>query len=218
MEGNGLDASGNGRTDTLKGSNSTYVAGALGQGISLPGTDTNFVKLGDVALTDGATKATWVIRFNEPTIRANGVLFSSWSDNNSHLIVRKVNTTIPAFYVFVAASPRDAGHNWGISNTASYVANSWNCLAVVYDGTQPTNATRLRIYLNASELGFASFEGTIPASLTTVTTNTWECGHWEQGATGYSFNGKLDEFTAWNGKALSVRDIQEVAMGLAPLE
>jgi hypothetical protein len=43
----------------------------------------------------------------------------------------------------------------------------WNHIRVVYDGSQSTNATRLKMWVNGVQITFDSFAGTIPATIGT---------------------------------------------------
>lgn len=216
MENSALDGSGNGYTATLQGG-AAYDNAQFGRGVKLQSSDIDYVNIGDVPMTDGLSAATWSIRFMEPSIAWFGVLYSCWgATNSSHIIVRKGNTANTEFFVFVANASNDGGTNYGITNPGGYAAGSWNNLMVVFDGTQTGNANRLKVYLNGANLGFASFSGTIPATLTSPTTKYWALGRWFIGAPSYGFLGSLDEFGVWS-RALTQPDIRRVMLGLHPI-
>ena len=58
------------------------------------------------------------------------------------------------------------GSNWG-----SFASNdlNWHHIAAVYDGSQSSNATRLRVWLDGSQVSL-SYTGTIPATIGSYTT------------------------------------------------
>lgn len=77
------------------------------------------------------------------------------------------NTTNNAIYI--ASSPTDTGSNFGQFPHSSLPVNQWNHLAVTYDGAGATNADKLNVYVNGSDLNMTLFSGTIPSSFSSGT-------------------------------------------------
>lgn len=86
--------------------------------------------------------------------------------------------------------------------------SSFDHLVVVYDGSQSTNATKLRVFLNNSEkTGSGSFTGTVPTSLLDRSGDLYV--GYMPGLTNSYFSGAMDEVGLW-GRALSTDEISDL--------
>ena len=80
---------------------------------------------------------------------SNDISFELWNDGNAYFEVG------------------NGANSYGfVSNTST----NWQHLTMVFDGSQSTNATRLKAYVNGSSVTL-SFTGTIPATTGTINTN-----------------------------------------------
>ena len=97
----------------------------------------------------------------------------------------------------------------GGSSFASFAstATGWHHVAMVFDGTQSTNATRLKVFLNGAQLT-TGFLGTIPATTFNNTLNNPHIGRLE---TFYSV-GALDEIVV-SDRVFSAAEIADMAAG-----
>lgn len=93
--------------------------------------------------------------------------------------------------MYVSTGGVDTTTSGGISTG---ITNAWQLACAVFDGSQATNATRLKIYKNNVQQTL-SFSGTIPANLNNSTA-TMNWGKRQSAAT-YFGNGDQDELAMW---------------------
>jgi hypothetical protein len=95
---------------------------------------------------------------------------------------------------------------YGSTNRGSFIsvnyliANKWNYITFVFDGTQTGNSNRLKAYVNSNQVAL-TFTGTIPA---TTGNNSGSNMHMGDG-----FNGSIDEIRIYN-RSLSASEIQDL--------
>ena len=88
----------------------------------------------------------------------------------------------------------------------------WNHLALVFDGTQSTNATRLKAYFNGLQQAL-TFVGTIPnATANTSNAEIFRVNNWNNTTFG---NGSYAEIGMWQ-EVLSNSDVAALANGMTP--
>ncbi len=167
---------------------------------------------GDPANTDGATLLTKVDWLLLDTWTSGGTNRDYWVKDvtsQRHLVWRALTTG--RVQTFIAESLTVIDDSWTSANSA-FAAATWHCLVTVYDGTQATNATRLRHYLGSSgtELtGGGTFAGTIPASLTSLSTAELRLASSTAG-TNFWGPGNLDDQATWVGFAASQTQAAEI--------
>jgi hypothetical protein len=94
----------------------------------------------------------------------------------------------------------------GVRTTGNHISTgTWIHIVIVYDGNQPVNDDRCKVYLNGQLVGSTRF-GTIPDTLLSNAVD-WLIGWSEEGGT--SFNGKIDEFYLYT-RAFSAADVLEL--------
>lgn len=193
------------KLDNLNDSRGAYNATAVGTSV-VTGPSTglgnarsfngngDYLNLGNMTEFDNAQKLTV----------AAWVKFSSGSQQS---FITKWGTQAGqnAFWTdFASGCPRAAfAVGQFIQNTAgpggtclnSVASSSWRHVAWVYDGTAPTNETRLKLYVDGApeSLNFGSY--TVPAKLP-QTTSAVNVGSYN-GGTGFFFNGQVDEVGLW---------------------
>ena len=161
------DASGNGNTGTMTNvSRSTFPTdGVIGQAGKFDGVDDS-VNIGDMTSLEGSPYATW----------------SFWINPNSSEYDDRFLSKSSAWEISIPNSGLGAGTNKirvivdGASIPVVYVNNNygvlikdkeWQNFVVVYDGTQSTNTTKVKIYKNGVQIsgGSVGSVGTIPTIL-----------------------------------------------------
>ncbi len=209
-----LDKSGNGNTGTLTNMNRAIapVAGKVGQGLSFDGTD-DYVRTGNLSALDGATQATWSFWHRQNELKWSSNFISKWDGNYDQ--ISWLITTCPSsfggggyldeFCVFFSGG---VFAHTGLNGNAN-VAGSWQYLTVVYDGSKPTNDTKLKIYVNGIPKTL-SFNGTIPTSLNVVGRNVLigAESYTSVGARNY-VNASLDDVRIYN-RVLSTNEIKQL--------
>lgn len=163
----------------------------------------DYIDCGSISALGSATYATlagWVYRSASGTKAGFGVYLAPyrlswiwWSDNVFYV---QADNGVGAQYVTVAANS----------------ASGWHHIAVVYDGTQGTNTTRLRTYLDGVASTMAAGAGTIPATLSATTgTTAYRFGMDNSGSNRF-FAGSYAEHGAWS-VALTAADVAALYRG-----
>jgi hypothetical protein len=160
---------------------------------------TGSVSAGNIATLSGANKFTleaWV-KFNDSTPwgsifyrnggSTNRIVLSSGPNNSLHVVVSNGQV------------------NYANSPNNIFTANNWYHVAVVYDGTQSTDAGKLKLYVNGLQQSLFFSSGNVPSTAGT-TTAPMVIGAIDQTGSGSYFNGTVDEVRIWN-TALSQSDI-----------
>jgi hypothetical protein len=152
------DLSGNGRTGTL--TNGPTYSSANGGSIVLDGTN-DYINLSNRSLPLINVSQFTYSTFIKITGPGGGVA-SFFSFGNSFAVVNDIlfyydNTNL-CFQV------NNGGDGQG---SFAYTRGSWSNISVVYDGTQSTNATRLKVYLNTIQQTL-TFGYTVPATTSSV--------------------------------------------------
>ncbi len=153
------------------------------------------VSAGNVPALSGASKFTleaWV-KFNSTTpwssvfyrngSGTNRIVLSTGTNNSLHVVVSNGVT------------------NYANSANNVISPNQWYHVAMVYDGTQSTDAAKLKLYINGQQRTLTFGGGTVPAT-TGTTTAPMVIGAIDQGTGGNYLNGVVDEVRVWN-EALS---------------
>jgi hypothetical protein len=146
---------------------------------------------GNVTQLNGTTAytiETWA-KFN--SIGDWHTVFSKMTDVNNRFLLQVHSSK--ALYVIVG----NGSNNYGQTAANTITTGQWYHLAVVYDGSQSTNAARLKLYINGNLVPL-SFQGTIPASTSSTSTAPLLFGSGCNGCTANYMNGVLDEIRVWN--------------------
>ena len=104
------------------------------------------------------------------------------------------------------------GSNPNFGSTLQNITG-WNHWAMVFDGTQSTNATRLKGYVNGVSQSL-TFMGTIPSSLSSNSFNEQLNIGWNRANNVYSV-GAMAEFATWED-ALTAAEIASLSKGFTP--
>ncbi len=192
-EGSGTvltDRSGNGRNGTLVGT-PTWEAGKNGLGLTFGSSDN--VNFGSTLPLQGISKFT----------------LSAWVKRDSANAKVEIGRQNTAGGDTVAIELWSSGYiDFGVSPSGSYTAGSaysndtnWHYVTMVFDGTQSSNANRLKGYIDGIQQTL-SFDGTIPA-VTSSGTTAFGIGYMN----GSYSAGKVDDMRIYN-RALTQTEIQ----------
>lgn len=161
-----------------------------------------YLNYGAQSTLNGATR--WVLTFRwrypynatdltNPT--GDQVILSRHPAGQRHLDVRVGSSQ--RLFVYTGATLSTLATFTSASLTAQLTSAPWLHVVVVYDGTESTNATRLRTYVQAAEItAGGSYSGTIPASMTSPTSAVWQLG---ANAGSNTSRGSVDDIALWTG-------------------
>jgi hypothetical protein len=137
--------------------------------------------------SNGFTFSCWV---QSSSFSASQEIFSKWDGSSSDIIQLQIAST-GAIDAFVGGT----GGNFGATTSSVITANTWFMITMVFDGTQSTNATRLKVYVNGLSQSL-TFTGTIPSSISNTLELYW--GNYHNYTGGFGLVGYLDEVSVWN--------------------
>ena len=175
------------------GGNAAFVNS---QSLDFDGTNDYVTAVESAALRSlsGMTIVGWL---KADTMAVNETIVSKWGNApaNNTFVVQTDSTNADEMRVFIASSPTDVGSNYGTTTNANIASARWTFFAVRFDGTQATNAAKLRVWRGDTTQGLTevsmTYAGTIPAT-TSAGTYAVEIGR--AGALGRYFGpGNLDE-------------------------
>ena len=198
---NVADSSGQGNNGSLVGQTSTTtVPGKLGQALSFDGVN-DYVQLGDMTSLEGSAYATWSF-WVKPVYSDYDTVFLSKGASAWHISVPNSGLGAGAnkFRVIIAGGSFPVVYT---NITATVINNVWQHFTVVYDGTQSTNTTKVKIYKNGVLLTNVDSVGTIPTTLPANATNA------TIGASSLGVNGTMDDVRIYN-RVLSATEITQL--------
>jgi RHS repeat-associated protein len=198
------DSSGNGETGTITGSGSSWTTSARVGGEALDlGTSGAYISSADTSLPSGNTARTVSLWFNTAEIASAATgyygLFSYGAASADHafgLFVNKSSSGVLTIFV--------TNYGANVTGTIALTANSWNHLAVSYNGT---NAA---LYVN----GVADTSGSFGTTLSTTTSGTSAYTGAFLGS-GNAVRGALDDVRVYS-QALTTAEIDVLNGPAAP--
>ena len=117
-----------------------------------------------------ASVTVWV-KNNTPT--ENTVILSQRVDDNNRFEIGVGGTGRGTSTLNdIAVALCNGGSSLGYTQSRPFSDDLWHQVAIVYDGTKSTNATRLKIYIDGVEETLA-FTGTIPATIADLSSVGW---------------------------------------------
>lgn len=176
----------------LTGAQVSGVAFANDFGMLSDGVD-EYINVADITELDGIAAMTISIWIKQPNFSGNTTLISKWNPHASQSSWAIQTNTAGEFLMFIASAITDGGSNNGITTNAALAVNTWYHVLIRYDGAGATNADRLKIFVDNVETTM-TYEGTIPATLTTSTAPV-EIGRF--GDLGRFWLGNEDEVSIW---------------------
>jgi hypothetical protein len=216
-----------GRDSTYDGTNNGATTGATGKignawefaqdYVSLPLDISN-----SLAGTDKVTYSLWFNTDEFSTSQGNGwdLIGSYGSTTGSNLADYQglgINYWYDGnFYVYPEYHGGFSGNSHGgISNTnlGATATGTWYHMTVVYDGTQSSNADKLKIYLDGTQKTFDSFSGTVPSTISYGSvSNNWIGKPSYSTSYQHDFDGKIDEVVIYD-KALTSTEVSALYNG-----
>lgn len=156
-----------------------------------PNAQVNAGNITELAGTDQATFSFW---FKYDTID-NGVIVSKYSSSANNFYIQPAHNDGNT-YVYISTAGQQGGRTWNYGGV--FTAGNWYYMTVVYDGTQATNADRVKIYYNDVNVGTAGTSGGtgFPTTLSATTTD-WLIGNYGAGTTN-GWNGDIDNFAIYD--------------------
>lgn len=163
---------------------------------------TENVACGDDPAVDGASKLTIALFVKrdtswDTTFEAIYGKFN-WVGGNDTIQIAKAGVT-GGLRVYIQTG------NSVTTPVSSFSADTWECIGVVYDGTQATASDRVKIYNSGGEITGGTVVGTFPTTLPT-NTDQWEIGSYNLGSSKFG-PGNIDEVVTWIGVAASAAQI-----------
>lgn len=124
------------------------------------------------------------------------VIVSRHPAGQRHLDVRVGSSQ--RLFVYVGATLSTFALWTSASLSSQMTSAPWMHVAIVYDGTESTNATRLRTYVDGVEVtsGGAFTSASVPANMTSPTTALWQIG---ANAGTNTARGVVDDLAIWTG-------------------
>ena len=157
----------------------------------------DYIDCGDINDMDGASKITiagWAKRLESN----DRVTFEKSTGTGD-----RIGLNLDTDGVLYANVGTGSGGAWAY---ASLSGTDWNHIAMVYDGTQADNATRLNIYINGVKQS-SSYGNTIPAT-TASSEGTFKIGRAINNSS-YSSTGSATNVAVWS-RALEPEEIQSI--------
>jgi len=169
------------------------------------------------ATTNQRLNGTWTIAQNQTYFT-----LAAWMRRDSDTI-QSVGSTANVNHVTAFAHWSAGDNNFYVavrngSNVIGYIVlnsiRGWNHYAMVFDGTQSTNAAKLKAFFNGTQQTL-NFIGTIPSTTSNnVDNEQFNINRWIASG-GFWGNGGYAEIGAWQ-EALTAEEISSLAKGLSP--
>lgn len=191
--GNAVDSSGN-----YNGTNANVTYSQAGQIEDAYGHAANsYTDLGDVTELNSTQHFTMEYWVNQDA-DAVANTFPKWSAGQTRIQIYTPNSN----KLVCRITPTDTNKEYGeVQNLTNFFTfGSWQHVVWIYDGTQPTNATRLLCYING--VGMTLAFGATGIVATTPNLAGVDCGWSDPVFGGFGLNGALDE-TRLNQNSLS---------------
>jgi hypothetical protein len=178
-----------------------------------------YLNYGAANTLNGATR--WVLTFRwrypynatdltNPT--GDQVILSRHPAGQRHLDVRIGASQ--RLYVYTGATLSTLATFTSASLSSQITSAPWLDVVVVYDGTEATNATRLRTYVQGAEItSGGTYSGTIPAAMTSPTTAVWQIG---ANAGSNTARGVVDDLALWTGVECGPACVQRLRANGSP--
>jgi hypothetical protein len=188
-----------------------FVTGKMNSGIDFSNNNANYLTLGS-ALTEltGTTEFSTSCWVKFKTIANLTRMYGPWD-----YFVNGVFSLTQAYaapdnygiYFFILNGSGDAGGNVTYTNVL-LSTNTWYNITAVYDGTQPTNITKAKIYINGINQTAGSLGTIVSTTGTSVPITVGKIGSPDPAPA----NCVLDEIAVWN-RTLSEHEIKRLYNG-----
>ncbi len=193
------DVSGQGNHGFLMDNSTTTVAGKSGQAMYF-GQATDHVDLGDLPAIESVSQATWALWVRPAELNGiepcylckgnlNGESQMSWAIQEGTAGFAGIDE----LFIRIPTTGTDISTLASTDNSV-IAPDRWTHIIVVFDGSQPDNSTRLKVYINGVQ-EILQFVDTIPATLLASTANA-RIGSSSDGAR--NINASMDDVRIYN--------------------
>ena len=167
----------------------------FGKAVTFDGTG-DFVTIGDLTGTEGATRITWTFWVNPTTLATSRCLFCKVNDPNGTVAQASwaimTDGTDSSIIRGIVTSANGSVGTYGSSPASTLANGTWAYIAIVYDGTL-ANSERIKIYLNGRAVA-TTITGTIPTTgPASATGNGLRVGTDSANSASTAFTGVIDE-------------------------
>lgn len=184
----------------------TTTTGQYGNAGSFDGTDDG-MSVGDLAITDGLTAATWAFWVRPTTLTTSDVIWSkangAITEQNFYIATGPSSSTTLVLYI--PATATDGSPAVIYCNNAAADA-TWSHIIFTYNGGGAAAEDRLKMYINGIPCS-ATYTGTANTSLTSGTTSVMKFGNTADDLAPY--NGRIDDARIYS-RTLSDADAQQL--------
>jgi uncharacterized protein (TIGR02145 family) len=149
---------------------------------------------------------------NVQTLATNKAILGKWGSSQNNFLLKTDDANSNQLKICLASNLTDNCTNYAVTTDANLATATWQNVQITYDGSQASNALKLKLFLNGVQKTL-TFTGTLPATLTTSTA-ALEIGGSSSLAT--YFSGKIDDVRIYN-YALSEEQVYSVVNGGASL-
>jgi hypothetical protein len=190
-----------------------YELLAGGNCLNFTGTN-NYVNCGNLTALNGASRftvETWVYLESFDSFKA---IFAKYADANNGIelqIAATHNSTNTALTVLARNGASTSGTTAGLP----VFLQQWSHIAVVFDGTQTGNASRLKLYVNGIQQTL-SFSGTVPATTSSNTAPFLLGG--ETTVAPNHFSGMMDDARIWTTARTQSQILYNMKSPVSPTE
>jgi hypothetical protein len=144
------------------------------------------INCGDVSVFNSAS---------EFTVEFMIKLLDTETTDGGYVVIKRQSSS-SGFFVYyhgydLSVFIMNGGSTEGNIDESNFTMDQWNHVGIVYDGSQSTNADRLKMYVDGSPKT-VSFTGTIPSSLSDLSSYPFAIGD-DPNSTYKVFRGSLDE-------------------------
>lgn len=206
------DSSGNANNAVASRSNILNNPGGLyGNKAVFVAASSDKITLTNPTALNGLSKLSIAFWAKPTTLTANtGFVNRSTGGSNNQFTFGSQNNDTVQFSI--ATSPSDWFGTYATAPAGTIdISGLWRHYVLVYDGTASGNANRLKFYFDGA-LQPLTFNGTIPATLTTITQDLIIAQRASAEAGSY-YNGEMDDFAILPAYALSAEQVKELSQG-----
>ncbi len=196
-----LDVSGNNNTGYLMGGHSTTtqrVPGMIGQSLSFIPND--YVTISDSSSLTWTTQMSISIWMKAVTLASGQkTLVAKWDHGNrTEFFLQTSQTAADEIDLYVEnACGESGGTSYVYTTTANLTVGNWYHVVATYDGSQPTDITKIKFFVNGIQApGMAASEGSLPSTMPNCTGPINIGG--EPTLAGRWFDGQIDEVRIYN--------------------
>jgi hypothetical protein len=192
-----------GNHGSFVGNANANAAGKVGQAFSFDGNG-DYIVTNDITEIDGQSKLTIAFWMNPDLFEeSDGIVTKFNSDWNRVSVGLDTRTGTQGLALMFG----NGSNTFGYTSTEVVRVGEWHHYVAVFDGTQPGNSNRLKLYYDGSEISL-SYYGTIP-STTASNSAKFEIGRENHPLDVREFDGKIDEVAILN-RALTPEEIEQM--------